>query len=57
MRLLAAGAVDVESIITHRLPLEEIVRAFGLVLSGEEAIKVIIKPHTEAESGDHEKKT
>jgi L-iditol 2-dehydrogenase len=45
MALLAAGAIDVETMITHRLPLEDIVRGFELVMSGEEAVKVIIKPH------------
>jgi L-iditol 2-dehydrogenase len=45
MRLLAEGAVEVERMITHRLPLEEIVIGFRLVVSGEEAVKVIIKPH------------
>jgi len=45
MQLLAGGAIDVERMITHRLPLEDIVRGFQLVLSGEEAVKVIIKPH------------
>jgi L-iditol 2-dehydrogenase len=45
IELLAAGAIDVERMITHRLPLEDIVRGFQLVMSGEEAVKVIIKPH------------
>ena len=45
MQLLASGAIDVEQMITHRLPLEDIVRGFQLVMSGEEAVKVIIKPH------------
>jgi len=45
MQLLASGAIDVERMITHRLPLEDIVRGFQLVMSGEEAVKVIIKPH------------
>ena len=45
IELLAAGAIDVERMITHRLPLEDIVRGFELVMSGEEAVKVIIKPH------------
>ncbi len=45
MALLAAGAIDVERLITHRLPLEETARGFGLVLDGDAAIKVIIKPH------------
>ncbi|MDH4196242.1 MAG: alcohol dehydrogenase catalytic domain-containing protein [Candidatus Aminicenantes bacterium] len=45
MRLLAAGAIDVDSMITHRLPLEDIDKGFQLVMRGEEAVKVIIKPH------------
>jgi L-iditol 2-dehydrogenase len=45
MGLLAARAIDVDRLITHRLPLEETARGFDLVLSGTEAIKVIIKPH------------
>lgn len=47
IELLAAGDVDVERMITHRLPLKDIVRGFELVMRGEEAIKVIIKPHGE----------
>jgi L-iditol 2-dehydrogenase len=45
MRLLAEGAIDAERMITHRLSLEDIVYGFELVMSGEEAVKVIIKPH------------
>jgi L-iditol 2-dehydrogenase len=45
MELLATGAIDVERMITHRLPLAEIARGFDLVMKGEEAVKVIIKPH------------
>jgi L-iditol 2-dehydrogenase len=45
MRLLAAGDIDVKSLITHRLPLDQIAAGFKLVLEGKEAIKVIIKPH------------
>jgi L-iditol 2-dehydrogenase len=45
MGLIASGAIDVDRLVTHRLPLDEIVRGFGLVLAGDEAIKVIIKPH------------
>jgi L-iditol 2-dehydrogenase len=47
IELLADGAIDVERMITHRLPLQDIARGFQLVMSGEEAIKVIIKPHGE----------
>jgi L-iditol 2-dehydrogenase len=50
MQLLAAGTIDVERMITHRLPLEDIVRGFRLVMSGEEAVKVIIKPHAKGEN-------
>lgn len=50
MQLLASGAIDVERMITHRLPLEDIVRGFQLVMSGEEAVKVIIKPHAKGEN-------
>ena len=45
MRLLAAGEIDVDSLVTHRLPLAETARGFQLVLEGKEAIKVIIRPH------------
>jgi len=44
VRLLATGAIAVEDMITHRLPLKDIARGFGLVLEGRESIKVIIKP-------------
>lgn len=47
IELLAAGQIEVDSLITHRLPLEETARGFELVLSGTEALKVIIKPHGE----------
>jgi len=43
--LLAGRSIEVERLITHRLPLEETARGFALVLAGDAAIKVIIKPH------------
>lgn len=48
VRLLADRAIEVDSLITHRLPLEDIARGFRMVIEGREAIKVIIKPHQEA---------
>jgi L-iditol 2-dehydrogenase len=45
MRLLAAREIEVDSLVTHRLPLAETALGFQLVLEGKEAIKVIIKPH------------
>ena len=49
MRLLAAGDIDVESLVTHRLPLDEIDRGFRLVLEGNEAIKVVIEPQRKSD--------
>jgi L-iditol 2-dehydrogenase len=43
--LLADGAVTVEDMITHVLPLEETPRAFQLVMEGKDSIKVIIRPN------------
>jgi L-iditol 2-dehydrogenase len=45
MRLLEAGEIEVDSLVTHRLPLAETARAFELVIAGKDAIKVIIRPH------------
>jgi L-iditol 2-dehydrogenase len=44
LRLLETGTVAVDDMITHRLPLGEIARGFGLVLEGRESLKVIIRP-------------
>jgi L-iditol 2-dehydrogenase len=44
MALIETGAVTVQDLITHRLPLEDIVEGFRLVSDGRESIKVIIKP-------------
>jgi len=44
IHLIGSGAIDVENMITHRLPLSEIVKGFQLVMEGKESIKVIIKP-------------
>ena len=43
LNLVATGAVPVADLITHRLPLEEAIDAFGIVARGE-AIKVTIEP-------------
>lgn len=50
IELLAGGDIDVERMITHRLPLQDIFRGFQLVMNGEEAIKVIIKPDVKREN-------
>lgn len=43
LRLIATGAVPVADLITHRLPLDRAIDAFGVVARGE-AIKVTIEP-------------
>jgi L-iditol 2-dehydrogenase len=45
MQLLAAGEIEVDSLITHRLPLDDVARGFRLVMEGQDAIKIIIQPH------------
>ena len=42
--LLAAGRIDVASMITHRLPLAETGEGFRLMLEEPEALKIIISP-------------
>ncbi len=42
--LLEAGYIPVEQMITHRLPLAETQRGFGLVAEGRESLKVVIHP-------------
>lgn len=45
LELIAKGDITVDDLITHRLPLEETGRGFGLIVDGTESLKVIIKPH------------
>jgi L-iditol 2-dehydrogenase len=42
--LIAAGKVDVASMITHRLPLSETAEAFRLMLTAGNSLKIIIQP-------------
>ncbi len=44
MDLIAAGRIQVDDMITHWLPLEDVARAFQLVMEGGDSIKVIIRP-------------
>jgi L-iditol 2-dehydrogenase len=44
IKLLEARTVEVDDLITHRLPLNEIQKGFRLVIEGRESIKVIIRP-------------
>ena len=45
LELIETGAVKVDDMITHKLPLKKITEGFQLVLDGRESIKVIIKPN------------
>lgn len=47
MKLLETGAIEVDDLITHRLPLDEIETGFRHVVEGKDSLKVIIKPHEE----------
>jgi L-iditol 2-dehydrogenase len=44
MGLLASGEIEVEDMITHRLPLDRTADGFRLVAEGSASIKVIIRP-------------
>jgi L-iditol 2-dehydrogenase len=45
IELIRSGLIEVEDLITHRLPLEKIIEGFRLVMDGTESIKVIIRPN------------
>jgi len=45
MGILESGRLQVDDLITHRLPLAEIAQGFKLVLDGGESVKVIIQPN------------
>ena len=47
LSLIEKGRLNLQDMITHRLPLTEIVKGFRLVTEGRESIKVIIHPHAE----------
>jgi L-iditol 2-dehydrogenase len=45
LELIETGAIKVDDMITHQLPLKDIGTGFQLVMDGRESIKVIIKPN------------
>lgn len=45
IKLIEEGSIDVDDLITHRLPLEKTADGFRLVIEGRESLKVIINPH------------
>lgn len=48
IKLLSERKIEVNRLITHRLPLEETAKGYHLVLAAQEALKVIIRPHSDA---------
>ena len=45
INLIKLKKIVVNDLITHRLPLKDIVKGFQMVSDGRDSIKVIIKPH------------
>jgi len=45
IELIENETVNVDALVTHRLPLADIAEGFRLVLEGGESLKVIIRPH------------
>ena len=51
IRLIQNGMVDVRRMVTHRVPLSDILSGFKLASRGGESLKVIVVPDSTAESG------
>ncbi len=49
--LISKRKINVDELITYRLPIEDTARGFKMVLEGKEALKVIIKPNEKQEDG------
>ena len=47
LELLKMGTIEVEDMITHRLPLKDTGKGFQLVIEGKESMKIIIRPNEE----------
>jgi len=44
IKLIESGEIEVDDMITHKLPLKDTAEGFQLVMDGNESLKVIIKP-------------
>lgn len=51
MSLIEYHMVDVRKMITHRLPLSDILSGFGLVSTGGESLKVVVVPDSASKTG------
>lgn len=47
MDLLEKGNIEVNDMITHKLPLKDIFKGYQMVVGGKESIKIIIHPHSQ----------
>ena len=45
IKLVESGEMEVDDMITHKLPLKDTAKGFQLVMDGNESLKVIIKPN------------
>ena len=45
IKLIESGEIEVDEMITHKLPLKDTAKGFHLVIDGNESLKVIIKPN------------
>lgn len=45
VKLIRSRKINVKKMITHRLPLKDTQKGFGLVLEAKNSVKVIIEPH------------
>jgi L-iditol 2-dehydrogenase len=49
MELLASKTIDVDSLVSHRMPLDDIAKGFALILEGRDAVKIVIEPNGPSE--------
>jgi len=45
IHLITTGAIKVDDLVTHKLPLSKISKGFQLVLNGQTSLKVIVQPN------------
>jgi L-iditol 2-dehydrogenase len=47
LQLIAHRRVDLDPLVTHRLPLDKLALAFELAVAGKDALKILIHPQGE----------